>query len=91
MKSRKSLITAFFLPKETLGLLNTLQIKFKRSRSEILREMIEYYVSSQKTKGYKSQEGTIDDSDANKILKLYYSIISQIKPKPTLVRRKLES
>ena len=85
MKSQKSLVTAFSLPKETLNLLNHLQIKFKRSRSEILREMIEHFVQSQKTSTKRVGDEGINDSDANKILKLYYSLLSQTKPKTTIV------
>ena len=85
MKSQKSLVTAFSLPKETLNLLNHLQIKFKRSRSEILREMIEHFVQSQKTSTKRVGDEGINDSDANKILQLYYSLLSQTKPKTTIV------
>ncbi|KKU29012.1 MAG: hypothetical protein UX80_C0003G0086 [Candidatus Amesbacteria bacterium GW2011_GWA2_47_11b] len=86
MSIRKSQITAFSLPKETLKLLEGLQNRFRKSRSELLREMINFYVSSQKTSPSRVRESIIiDDSDANKILKLYYSVISAVKPKPTLV------
>jgi len=86
MTKRKSQITAFSLPKATLLLLENLQNKFHKSRSELLREMINYYISSRKTIPNRVGESIIiDDSDANKILKLYYSVISAIKPKPTTV------
>ena len=86
MIKRKSQVTAFSLPKETLSLLNSLQTKFKRSRSELLREMIEFFINSQKPSAKRVGESEIiDDSDANKILKLYYSLLSQTKSKPTIV------
>ncbi len=86
MSKRKSQITAFSLPSETLKILNNLQLKFHRSRSEMLREMIEFFINSQKPSAKKVGETEIiDDSDANKILKLYYSLLSQTKSKPTIV------
>lgn len=86
MIKRKSQVTAFSLPKETLSHLNSLQTKFKRSRSELLREMIEFFINSQKPLSKRVGESEIiDDSDANKILKLYYSLLSQTKSKPTIV------
>ena len=63
-----------------------MQNKFHRSLSEILREMIDFFVNSQKTSVNRvGESGIIDDSDANKILRLYYSLLSQAKPKPTIV------
>lgn len=86
MYKRKSQITAFSLPKETLNLINNLQKRFHRSRSEILREMIEFFINSQKSSVKRVGESEIiNDSDANKILRLYYSLLSTSKPKPTMV------
>ncbi|MDO8610285.1 MAG: ribbon-helix-helix protein, CopG family, partial [bacterium] len=86
MTQKKAKITAFSLPQETLNILNNLQNRLHRSRSEILREMIEYYIQSQK-KPVKDDKDTlqIEDSDANKVLRLYYQLISETKIKPTIV------
>ncbi len=83
---RKSLITAISFPKETGLILDKLQNKFHKNRSELLREMINYYVeSSVNNKNIKQNQEYIDDSDANKVLKLYYKLISVTKSKPTIV------
>ena len=83
---RKSLVTAISFPKETGLLLEKLQNKFHKNRSELLREMINFYVNSSKSRGVaqKDQEH-IDDSNINKVLKLYYKLISETKPKPVIV------
>ncbi len=83
---RKTLVTAISLPKETSTLLGRLQNKFHKTRSEMVREMINFYVDSFKNRGETKQKvGFINDSDANKILKLYYKLLSETKFKPTLV------
>jgi len=86
----KKLITAFSLPKEMDIVLNNLQTKTGKSRSQILREMINFFVIS--TKGEKAasrqtaaKELYLDNADVNKILRLYYQLLSQTRPKPTLV------
>lgn len=83
---RKSLITAISLPKETSILLEKLQNKFHKTRSELLREMISFYVNSSRSREeIKSNKEYIDDHDANKIIKLYYKLLSETKPKPAIV------
>ena len=83
---RKSLITAISLPKETSLVLDRLQNKSHKNRSELLREMINFYVDSFKKRGEsKKDQEYIDDSDVNRVLKLYYKLISETKPKPTIV------
>lgn len=48
--------------------------------------MIEFFINSQKPSVKRVGESEIiDDSDANKILRLYYSLLSQTKTKPTIV------
>lgn len=48
--------------------------------------MIEFFINSHKPSAKRVGETEIiDDSDANKILKLYYSLLSQTKSKPTIV------
>src|SRR3989344_3622133 len=86
MIKKKSLITAISISKEIDNLLDRLQNRSHKSRSELLREMITFYVGSAKTSaGPKPGGEYIDDSDANNVLKLYYKLLSQSKPKPTLV------
>jgi|SRR3989344_1946038 len=83
---RKSLITAFSLPKQLDDNLKSIQAKSGKTRSELLREMIDYYVeSTKKTSTSPNPTDSITDSDANKVLKLYYQLLSETRPKPSLV------
>lgn len=84
---RKSRITAISLPKEIDSLLETWQKRLHKNRSELLREMINFYVDSNKSRGEtaKTNPEYIDYSDANKVLKLYYKLLSETKPRPTTV------
>lgn len=81
---RKSHVTAISLPGEVNELLNRLQHRLHKNRSELIREMIDHFVDSTK-KTSPDDKGGIDDSDANKILRLYHQLLSQSRPKPTLV------
>jgi ADP-ribose pyrophosphatase YjhB (NUDIX family) len=84
--SNRSQVTAFSLNRNINNLLKRYQNKFHKSRSELLREMISFYVESSKKSPSTLPKGDyIDDSDVNKILKLYYQLISVSKPKTTLV------
>lgn len=83
---RKSLVTAISLPRETSMLLEKLQNKFHKTRSELLREMISFYVDSFRGRGEaRSNKEYIDDSDVNKVLKLYYKLITETGSKPAIV------
>ena len=47
--------------------------------------MIEFLLILKNLQPKSGETEIIDDSDANKILKLYYSLLSQTKSKPTIV------
>ena len=77
---RKSLVTAISLPNETSALLERLQAKTHRSRSGLLRDMIDFYIEA------KNQKPLVQNDDSpNNVLKQYYKLISEIKTKPTIV------
>jgi len=84
--NRKSRITAISLPKETEELLQRLQEKYHMTRSELIRVMISFYVdASKKTSPIPISHENFDSSDTNKILKLYYQLLSNTKGQPTWV------
>jgi len=86
--TEKSRITAFSLPTETIRVLNKLQTKHQKSRSQLLRDMINFYLKfghQSETRQPNKQSSDLDNSDANKVLKYYFQLLSQLKPKPTLV------
>jgi len=89
MTPTKSRITAISIPQETQKLLKQLQIKSGKSRSLLLREMINYYVSSARRESRIAKADSpvtfINDSDANLILKLYHRLLSENRPKPVVV------
>jgi ADP-ribose pyrophosphatase YjhB (NUDIX family) len=79
---RKSQITAFSLPRETQNILNNLQEKSHKTRSELLREMIKFYVASGKNsrklvtdRGVPSEK-IVDFDNTNTLLRHYYQLIS---------------
>jgi ADP-ribose pyrophosphatase YjhB (NUDIX family) len=88
MSTKKTGITAFSLLPETEKVLNRLQNKLHKNRSELIREMINYYAKSAKKTPDKSMGVTdtrIDGSDTNKILKYYFQLISRQKYRPSMV------
>lgn len=87
---KKSLVTAFSFSADTADILNNLKTKTQKSRSQLLREMINYYAASLKSGKEKSfqpvsQPSSVQPDDAGKILKYYFELISSQKPYPTLV------
>lgn len=87
MTGKKTSITAFSLPVETEKVLEKLQGKFGKSRSELIREMINFYLKSEKrTQNIRETPNlNIDSDDTNKILKYYYQFISQNKKQTSMV------
>ena len=68
---RKSLVTAISLPNETSALLERLQAKTHRSRSGLLRDMIDFYIEA------KNQKPLVQNDDSpNNVLKQYYKLIA---------------
>jgi ADP-ribose pyrophosphatase YjhB (NUDIX family) len=86
--ANKSSITAISLPEKTEKVLQGLQSKLQKNRSELIREMINFYLKSGKRSEYGRGEVSnfnVDSTDTNKILKYYYQLISQSKPKASIV------
>ena len=79
MNKRKSLVTAISISKEIDTQLRYQQLRLRKSRSELFRDMIGSYFSSPK----KASETY--DPDPNKVLRNYYQLISKTPVKPTMV------
>lgn len=79
MSNRKSLVTAISISKEIDTQLRYQQLRLRKSRSELFRDMIGNYFSAPK----KPTEST--DNDPNKVLRNYYQLISKSPAKPTMV------
>jgi hypothetical protein len=82
MVKNKALITAFSLSPKSEKILETLQKRSGKSRSEIIRNLLS---SPPKTTPVAAATPVINPDDANKVLKYYYQLISTQTPKPTIV------
>lgn len=85
----KSLITAFSLSKESENTLKRLQNKSGKSRSEIVRNLLNSTTKKPKIfgsgRGVVQQFSQITPDDSNRILKYYYQLITESQSKPTIV------
>jgi ADP-ribose pyrophosphatase YjhB (NUDIX family) len=87
MTNKKTLITAISISTETDRLLNSLQKKYQKNRSQLLRELI-FRAGKDVKKSFTDEtisETTADLTNPNTVLRKYYEMISAQSHKPTLV------
>src|SRR3989304_7226028 len=89
MNNNKTLITAFSLSPKSEVILKRLQKRLGKTRSEIVRNLINSYAKSAITNDFDKPSVKIlpafNQDETNKILKYYYQIITSADHKPTLV------
>lgn len=85
--ARKSLIVGFSLPPEIYRELENFMKKSHKTRSELMREMINVYFNSleKSTPASRAEPLNLTDEDLNKVLKIYYKLLGQSVTKKVLV------
>lgn len=90
MSKNKTLITAFSLSSKSNNILEKLQKRTGKTRSEIVRNLINSYAKSVDSPASSASPppqilAVTNSEETNKILKYYYQIISAADRKPTMV------
>jgi 8-oxo-dGTP pyrophosphatase MutT (NUDIX family) len=76
---RKTKVVGFSLPPQTEKNLKTYLKKTGKTRSELMREMIDLYFTVKKSQSSSLSPVNLSDLDLNKILKLYYEMMGMNK------------
>lgn len=84
---KKSLITTISISNDTENDLNKLQTRLHKNRSQLIRDLVEFYLSSSKKSVNKSDTNYQSNnySDPNIILRRYYELISYQRSKKPLI------